>query len=225
MARLKQTPPEPSVDIGTVPETLSPDPGQCSGIAKPDMQIEVSDPWALENMVASEDFSDTVGDRVIYKIKVGKPHRQDWIQVHPSKEYRRLLHVVELTSGVKRETYLVANPIARAVAEIIGDDLKQKWAYTYITKQGDPGLWLISIEGTNDWNQTALVAVQDAMKNKWVRVTSNMHAQAYEVTFAKRDYGPPKWTDHTFHELLKLGFREAFITNLDHPVIAQLDGS
>jgi hypothetical protein len=48
---------------------------------------------------------------------------------------------------------------------------------------------------------------------------------AYEVAEAQATFPDPAWPEHTFHELLKIAFRDRFIDREDHPVILRLRGA
>ena len=59
---------------------------------------------------------------------------------------------------------------------------------------------------------------------RWIRVTANMHLGAYEITEATAKMPDPEWPAYTFHDLLKIGFRDRIISSLDHPVLKRLRG-
>jgi hypothetical protein len=59
---------------------------------------------------------------------------------------------------------------------------------------------------------------------RWVRVKANMSAGCYDIYEASSTIPDPRWPEHTFTELMRLGFRDRLVTNFDHPVIKRLRG-
>ena len=64
----------------------------------------------------------------------------------------------------------------------------------------------------------------DLAQSKWLRVAANMSLGAYEVYEAVSKLPEPEWPSVTFTEILKIAFRERFITDLNHPVVRRLRG-
>ena len=97
---------------------------------------------------------------------------------------------------------------------------------TAINRQGVPFLWQIRLPDpagkTNQWNRSSLEAAELA-RSKWIRVQANMTLGAYEVMYAER-IPDPEWPDVSFRELLRIAFKERFISSQDHPVLRQLRG-
>jgi hypothetical protein len=59
---------------------------------------------------------------------------------------------------------------------------------------------------------------------RWVRVTANLSLGAYEVFEATGQLGEQSWPSTPFGELLRIAFRDRFISSLDHPVLRRLRG-
>jgi hypothetical protein len=51
-----------------------------------------------------------------------------------------------------------------------------------------------------------------------------MSLGAYEVFEATGDLPPPEWPDLPFQELVRIAFRDRFITDPGHPVLRRLRG-
>jgi hypothetical protein len=52
---------------------------------------------------------------------------------------------------------------------------------------------------------------------KWISLWANMNAGAYDIYEALGNLAEPRWPDDTFHELLKIAFRDRLVNSLDHP--------
>ena len=80
-------------------------------------------------------------------------------------------------------------------------------------------LWSWVVQGAK-W---VIEVVQRAGKG-WVRVQANMSLGAYEVWDTTAPIPEPDWPDTPFKDLLRIAFRDRFITALDHPVLKRLRG-
>jgi hypothetical protein len=96
-----------------------------------------------------------------------------------------------------------------------------------ISRQGSVFLWPAKLPRTdgrsNSWNDSALSAAKLA-ESHWVRLSSNKPAGLYDVVQAVDRLAEPEWPDLPFQEILRLCFRDRFITSLDHPVLKALRG-
>jgi hypothetical protein len=122
-----------------------------------------------------------------------------------------------------REIYLVPPDIAR---ELVGE-FKPYTLYTTINRQGVVRLWPVRIPDADgralEWHRSAAEAAQLAM-TRWVRVKANMSLGAYEISVAESTKSEPTWPELTFHELLRIAFRDRLVDRLDHPVVNRLRG-
>ena len=57
-----------------------------------------------------------------------------------------------------------------------------------------------------------------------MRVVANLSLGAYDVFEAGGQLGEPEWPTPTFGELLRVAFKDRFITTLDHPILRRLRG-
>ena len=51
-----------------------------------------------------------------------------------------------------------------------------------------------------------------------------MSLGGYEVYEATGELPDPEWPDLSFEDIMKVAFKDRFITGMDHPVIRRLNG-
>jgi hypothetical protein len=185
-------------------------------------KIAAADPFDLESLRLSQDFGTQLGvKKLLTRVPVRKPTKQEFVRVHPSPAYRLETMVLELKS--ENETYLVPPDMQQ---ELLSDIVPVR-LFTAITRQGVVILWPCKLPGidgrTNPWHQTALEAASLAQES-WVKVVANMHLGGYETYVAEGTLPDPEWPDLTLQELLRIAFRDRLIDRPDHPVVAQLLG-
>jgi hypothetical protein len=182
-----------------------------------------ADPFDVASLRLSQDFASEIAvERVLTRIPVRKPGKQDFIRVHPSESYRLDTAIIELRDD--RETYLVLPAFRTAVLQ----EIAPVRLYTAITRQGTLFLWpckLPSSDGRrSEWHTSAIDAAGLAME-RWTRIQSDMNAGSYQTFVAAGNLSEPEWPDLPFQELLRLAFRERLIDRLDHPVLERLRGA
>lgn len=185
---------------------------------------EAHDPFDPSRLRLSQDFAATLGVRkVLSTVPVRKPAKEWFIQVHPSDAYRINTAVLELKED--RETYLVERTLWPDLST--ESTFSPRALLTATSRQGVLFLWPIRLPGADgkldEWNRSALEAATMAI-GRWVRVAANMNLGAYEVFQATGDIPNPQWPDAPFSELLRIAFKDRFITSLDHPVLRRLRG-
>ena len=176
----------------------------------------------LSSLRMTQDFGSMVGvKKVITTIPVHKPHKQEFVRIRPEDDYQFSTAVIEMKED--RETFLVAPELWN---ELPGE-IVPKIFLTGMTRQGVLFLWPIRLpneDGRHDnWNRSALEAAELA-KKKWVKVVSNMSLGGYEVYEATGELPDPEWPDLSFEEIMKIAFKDRYITGMDHPVIRRLNG-
>jgi hypothetical protein len=176
----------------------------------------------LSSLRMTQDFGSMVGvKKVITTIPVHKPHKQDFVRIRPGDDYQISTAVIEMKED--RETFLVAPELWN---ELPGE-IVPKIFLTGMTRQGVLFLWPIRLpnaDGRHDnWNRSALEAAELA-KKKWIKVVSNMSLGGYEVYEATGELPDPEWPDLSFEEIMKVAFKDRYITGMDHPVIRRLNG-
>lgn len=181
------------------------------------------DPFTnLETLRLNQGFRQTVGaTRTQLVIPVRKPSRQDWVRVHPDPSYRLETCVLELKE--ERETYLVSQSLWSEIA----DDISPRVLYTAITRQGTLFVWPVRMPGndgrTDRWSESALTGADLATK-LWIRLSANMQAGGYDVFEAAGKIPDPVWPDIPLSDILRRAFSNAFIEDIDHPVLQKLRG-
>jgi hypothetical protein len=182
------------------------------------------DPFAdLNALRISQNFLQSSGvEKLLLKVPVRKPNRQEFFRVHPGEDHRLDTVMVELTED--REWYFPA-PAAR---EAVLEEAKPVRLLTGITRQGVLFLWparLPDADGrTNHWHNSALEAAELA-ETSWVRMAASRPLGAYQVYRALGDLPEPFWPDKPFSDLLRIAFANGYlIDDVDHPVIRRLTG-
>lgn len=160
--------------------------------------------------------------RILTQVSVRKPHRQEFFRAHPAPEYRAPMATLEFKE--EKETYLVAPDLASELdAEIRRVEMR-----VCISRSGSVFLWPVPLPAddgrSNSWNESARTAVEIA-ESKWVRMSSNMGAGAYDAAVAPEGVAEPRWPEESFSDLLKLGFGKGkLISSFDHPMLKRLRG-
>ena len=181
-----------------------------------------ADPFDPENLRLDQSFAETAGvKKLLTTVPVRKPNKQDFVRVHPDPAYRLTTAIIELRDD--RECYLVMPHVAVQVPGEVAPVV----IFTAINRQGVTFLWPAKIPGadgrSNDWHRSGMEAAEAAMAH-WLRVKANMDLGAYEMYEATAAIPDPVWPTATLKELLKIGFRESLIDDLDHPVLKRLRG-
>jgi len=179
-------------------------------------------PFAPSRLRLSQDFADTVGvEKQLTTVPVRKPTKQEFFRTPKGATQRLETAVLELKE--ERETYLVDRPLWQ---ELPGE-LVPKVLQTAITRQGVLLIWPIRLPGEDgrldSWNQSALEAAELAQTH-WIRLVANMSLGAYDIYTATGSLPEPEWPELSFEEILKVAFKDHFITSLDHPVVRRLRG-
>jgi hypothetical protein len=171
----------------------------------------------------SQEFLQTAGvKKILMTVPVRRPLKQDFVRVHPAPEFREAFAVIELKPD--NERYLIMPQIATAVPREIVTEM----FYTTINRQRVVFLWPVRLPASDgrviEWHRSAQEAAERAM-HRWIRVQSNRNLSAYEIAEATGTIPDPEWPpEYTFHDLLRIAFRDRIISSFDHPVLKQLRG-
>jgi hypothetical protein len=181
------------------------------------------DPFDVDSLRISQDFSAALGvKKALLTVPVRKPSKEWFVRTHPDETYRLQTAVIELKED--REVYLVAPQLW---PELAGEStFSPRALFTAMNRQGVLFLWPVRLPGSDgkldEWSRTALEGAELARK-QWVRVQANMSLGAYDVAYAE-NLPDPIWPDMPFKDLLRIAFRDRFISSLDHPVLRRLRG-
>jgi hypothetical protein len=181
------------------------------------------DDFDLENLRLPQNFIETAGvKKLLTTVPVRKPNGHDFNRVHPDPAYRANLAVIKLRDE-RDEVYL----LTPAILSALPGEFAMATVFTAINRQGVTFLWPVLLpqpDGrVNEWHRSAAEAAEMAMQ-RWVRVKANTSLGAYEIFEAQGLIADPKWPELPFQELLRIGFRDKLVTNLEHPLVKRLHG-
>jgi hypothetical protein len=184
-----------------------------------------SDPFSdLSKLRINPNFNETIGvKKALLHVPVRKPNKQEFVRVHPSEDMRLAVAMIDMKE--EREIFLVTPELAQDLP----GEVAPKLLVTAINKQGVLFLWPLNLDleenriRKNHWNESAHTGAELAKKG-WVKVAANMGLGAYDVLQATGNLPDPEWPDLSFQEILKIAFKDNFITSADHVVIQKLLG-
>jgi len=205
----------------TKPTVIEGDAGAAIEVPK----VEAPDPFDLARLRVPADYeADAAVKKLINTVPVRRPHRQEWIWVHPSEDYRGVFMTIELRE--EREMYIALPHVAQ---ELPGE-IQRRMIYTAQNASRVTFLWPVRMaapgERLDDWSISAHDGASKAMHQR-IRLVSNRSLGAYETIVT--EHSPigfePKWPELAFQELLRLAFKGGrLIDSFDHPVIRQIRG-
>ncbi len=187
------------------------------------LDVSPDDPFEdLDSLRLGQDFTGTGAEKLLNRIPVRKPHRQEFIRVRPGEGHRLDTAMVELKED--REWYIVS-PSARP---LVLEELRPVRLMTAITRQGVVFLWPAILPGpdgrVNAWHASALEAAELA-ESSWIRMAANRSLGAYEIYRALGELPPPTWPDKSLGELMAIAFKNGtLVTREDHPLVQRLTG-
>lgn len=170
----------------------------------------------------AQDFDRVAGvTKVVVTVRAQKPGGQTWFRVHPDERYRMDVALLKLRD--ENEVYLIDPSLVGELAtEVVPHRL-----FTYVTRQNAIALWPARLprgDGRTDhWMRSEHEAANIAL-TRWVRMTANMPAGAFDVHVSKADLPEPEWPDVSFERLLELAFAEHIVEDLNHPILRRLRG-
>jgi hypothetical protein len=188
-------------------------------------KVEAPDPFDLDRLRVPANYeADAAVKKLITTVPVRRPHRQEWIWVHPHEDFRGVFMTIELRE--EREMYVALPQIAQ---ELPGE-IQRRMIYTVQNASRVTFLWPVRVaapgDRLDDWSTSAHEAAAKAMRER-IRLVANRSLGAYEtfVTESPPTGFEPKWPELSFQELIKLAFRSGrLIDSFDHPVIRQIRG-
>ncbi len=183
------------------------------------------DPFDPAALRLTQDLGAAAGvKKALTTVPVRKPDKPWFVRAHPDEGFRLATAVIESKEG-RSETYLVHRSLWPELTS--ESSLVPRLLITAVNRQGVVFLWPVKLPGSDgrldEWSRSAMEAANLAGK-RWVRVQANMSLGAYEISYATGELPEPEWPEQSFTELLRIAFRDKFITSRDHPILRQLRG-
>lgn len=159
--------------------------------------------------------------KVLVRVPVRKPKKQEFFRVHPGEEYRLDTALLELKD--ENEIYLVMPNMRDALLGEVQPYRLQLAA----NRQGVVFFIPVRIPGedgrSNPWHES-LASGCELATSQWVRITADMSLGGYQPYMSRVDHPEPDWPEKTLEELLEIAFKGYVIDGADHPVIRRLYG-
>ena len=180
------------------------------------------DPFDPASLRLGQDFASSIGvKKVLTVVQCRRPIRQEFVRIRSGEDWR--LETGMFEDKLNREFFLVQPHLW---AELSGE-VFPACLFLAVNRQGDAFLWPVKLPGidgrSNSWNDSALAAARLA-ETKWIRVAANMPGGMYDVFEAADELSEPTWPELSLTEILRLCFKDRFITSLDHPAVRALRG-
>lgn len=168
------------------------------------------------------DASGPVAEKVLIRLKINKPHREEFVRCHPGNEYRMACGIYEPIDGER--IYLIAPDIAH----LFGKSVKHVSLRLGINRQGKVFLWPVPLppeEGReNQYNQTHR-EIAEIAEESWIKMQADTDGGFYDYYLALGNLSDPVWPETPFDELLEIAFGSSgVIEDPNHPVLRQLEG-
>jgi hypothetical protein len=185
-------------------------------------QPEIPDPFDPATLRLNPSFLETATvKKIVTTVPSRRPNPQDFVRVRPEPEFYENFAMICLKED--QEDYLVRPEL---VHDLSGE-IVYKTVYTAINRQGVIFLWPVRLpraDGRIDgWARSDREAAEMGMSH-WIRVRANRSLGAYEIFRAESEMADPVWPELSFHDLIKIAYRDRMITSLDHPVVKRLRG-
>jgi hypothetical protein len=184
---------------------------------------EGPDPFDPESLRLSQDITASLGvKKALLTVPVRKPSREWFVRVHPDPAYQLQTAVLELKEA--NETYLVDRSLW---SDLAGEStFGARMLFTAVNRQGVVFIWPIRLPGADGridaWSKSALEAAEMATK-QWVRVQADQTLGAYGIFYSGHAIDPV-WPELSLRALLRIAFKDRFISSRDHAILRQLRG-
>jgi hypothetical protein len=170
-----------------------------------------------------------VTQKHVLEIVVKKPSAQSFVWVPENPEWRCdvWVHEHQVKNALSKSVYLIHPTVLHAM-QSISTKVRRKCLVTYITRDGEPRLWPLSVPEMGRENRWAdsVWGIVEGYAETWIRVEADMSEGRYNVHVAIGDIPPPELPEQSLDELISLGFKgDKVIHDLNHPVIKDLLGA
>ena len=180
-------------------------------------------PFDPASLRISGDINTVGAEKLLVRLPVRKPSKQEFFRAHAGPEYRLPCVVLEIKE--EREFYLVTP----AALEFLAEDVRHVELRLCRSRLGALFMWPVPMPGpdgrTNSWHESSRETASIAERD-WIRMRAEMAEGGYTVVRATGIIAEPEWPDKTMTELLELAFKDGkLIDSADHPIVQQLNGA
>jgi|LakMenE18May11ns_1017448.scaffolds.fasta_scaffold9942954_2 hypothetical protein len=205
------------------PKKAKPKPVITHDLLPPENPMEVDvDEFSPENLrlLNKIDLKDLVTAELV-ELPARKPKKDEWFRVHP--DYRQQGGILEIDS--ENKVFWVSKKMQSQVAH--DPCFTFRLCVLVVTRQGVPFIWPVKTDveagGTGDKYVRIPFAAMTYGREKWTRLYWSNERREHQVETSEL-LDAPKFPDKPFAELLKLAFKDAVISTVDHPAILNLKG-
>ena len=176
----------------------------------------------LSSLRLPANYGATLGvKKLLTNVLVGRPKKPQFFRTHSADDMTFPGMILENKEA--RESYVVVPVVAQEISELV----RPVMLHAAIDRQNNVFLIPVPLPGEdgtrNPWHESLAQAVELA-KQKWIRITANMHVGGYDVYVAEAELPEPEWPEYDIDALIQVAFRGKIITDLDHPVVQSLLG-
>jgi len=220
--------PEDSRAVATGAEVKIPKKAKSKPVATPDplpaeklMETD-DDEFSPENLrlLNKIDLRDLVTAELV-ELPARKPKKDEWFRVHP--DYQQQGGILEIDS--ENKVFWVSKKMQSQVAH--DPCFTFRLCVLVVTRQGVPFIWPVKTDveagGTGDKYVRIPFAAMTHGREKWTRLYWSQDRREHQIETSDL-LDAPKFPDKPFSELLKLAFKDAVISTVDHPAILNLKG-
>lgn len=176
----------------------------------------------LKSLRLPANYGATLGvKKLLTNVLVGRPKKPQFFRTHISDGMTFPGMILENKEA--RESYVVVPGVAQEISELVRPVI----LHAAIDRQDNVFLIPVPLPGEdgnrNPWHESLAQAVEHA-KQKWIRISANMHVGGYDVYEAEGELPEPEWPEHDIDALVQVAFRGKIIDDLDHPMVQALLG-
>ena len=166
------------------------------------------------------DLRDLVTAELV-ELSARKPKKDEWFRVHP--DYQQQGGILEIDS--ENKVFWVSKKMQSQVAH--DPCFTFRLCVLVVTRQGVPFIWPVKTDveagGSGDRYVRIPFAAMTHGREKWTRLYWSQDRREHQIETSDL-LDAPKFPDKPFSELLKLAFKDAVISTVDHPAILNLKG-
>ncbi len=122
---------------------------------------------------------------------------------------------------------IVAHEVRRGETIRLWDEIQPVMLFTAVNRDGEVFIWPVRLprgDGRTDQFMVSDMEAAQAAERKWTRRQWVPENKSHKNTISKNLTDEPMWPEIDFPELIKTGFKDKYLYNLDHPVLKRLRG-